>query len=205
MIQNERPSEDLRVQRTRKLIQDALIDLTIQKGFASVTVRDITRHAGVNRATFYRHYQDKFDLLDQYAREVYRLLDTPVEAGLSDGNEQEDLGKPAAGLVKMFEHIRANAKFYRVMLGKNGDPAFAEKIRQFVQIRLSRSLPEALRSDKRLAGLYLSFLSSGSAGVVLWWLEHDMPYTPEEMAEIAQQLSAAILSDPSEQASSKDG
>ncbi|HEX2906841.1 MAG TPA: TetR family transcriptional regulator, partial [Phototrophicaceae bacterium] len=59
-------NEDLRVRRTRKLLQQALIELTVEKGFAAVTVRDITERAMVNRSTFYRHYLDKYELLDQY-------------------------------------------------------------------------------------------------------------------------------------------
>ena len=51
--------EDLRVRRTRKLLQQALIEGTVEKGFAALTVRDITGRAMVNRSTFYRHYLDK--------------------------------------------------------------------------------------------------------------------------------------------------
>ena len=77
------------------------------------------------------------------------------------------------------------------MLGENGDPAFAEKIWYYVQKRLRHSLPEALAKDKASVDLYLSYVASGSVGVVRWWLEHDMPYTPAEMAAVAHQLSAA--------------
>jgi len=179
-------SSDLRVQRTRRLIQDALIELTIQKGFAAVTVRDITRYAGVNRATFYRHYQDKFDLLDQYAREVYGLLDSSL------GDSAED---SPDGLTKMFEHIHAHARFYRVKLSQNGDPAFGERIRRYIDKRLRSVLPAAQRSQP-LTELYLSFIVSGSVGVFGWWLEHSMPYTPAEMATISQQLASVILNNP---------
>lgn len=190
MTHNQRASEDLRVKRTHKLILDALIELTIQKGFASVTVRDITRRAGINRATFYRHYQDKFDLLDQYAKGVYDLLDTPSETEPPEAGDGESL---APGLVRMLEHIRANATFYRVMLGKNGDPAFAEKIRQYVRKRIGLSLPENFFGDKRLLDLYLNYSASASVGTVLWWLEQDMPYSPQEMANIAYRLSVTNL------------
>jgi AcrR family transcriptional regulator len=57
---------DLRVRRTRKVLKSALIELTIEKGFAAVTVQDIADRAMINRATFYRHYLDKYDLLGQY-------------------------------------------------------------------------------------------------------------------------------------------
>ena len=75
---------DVRVKRTDKLLLEALIELTGQKGFAAVTVSDLTRYAGINRATFYRHYEDKFDLLNHYARTVYELLDSMPDAEVRD-------------------------------------------------------------------------------------------------------------------------
>lgn len=189
MIHSELPRDDRRVQRTRKLIQAALIELTIQKGFAAVTVSDITERAEVNRATFYRHYQDKFDLLDQYAQEVYQLLDT-ADADSPIGSKI--VASETSGLVKLFEHIRTHAKFYRVMLSKDGDPGFAEKIRHYIQKRLRQSLPDEL-SGKLSADLYLSYVSSASVGVVLWWLEHDIPYSPIDMAALCIRLSVADM------------
>lgn len=192
MTHSEQANADRRVQRTRKLIQEALLELTVQKGFAAVTVRDITTYAGVNRATFYRHYQDKFDLLDQYAQEVYQLLDTLDEAKASADHKSAGSEKLPTGMVKMFEHIRAHAKFYRVMLGKNGDPGFGGKIQRYIQKRIRQSLPVALHTQP-LAELYLSYVSSGSVGALLWWLEHDIPYSPAEMAAVSIRLSAADL------------
>lgn len=191
-IEQKQNNDDLRVQRTHKLIQDALLTLTTQKGFSNVTVRDIAREAGINRATFYRHYQDKFDLLDRYAQEVYQLLDQPEdESSKSPGDVIS--GKTVSGLVRLLEHVRDNADFYRVMLGKNGDPAFAEKIRQYIEKRFRRALPETLKGDNIFTDLYLSYISSGSVGALLWWLEHDTAYSPEELAAISYRLSAANL------------
>ena len=79
MARNDGDSEDLRVKRTYKLLQEALIELTVQKGFSAVAVSDITKYAGVNRATFYRHYEDKFDLLNQYVQRVCKLLEARPE------------------------------------------------------------------------------------------------------------------------------
>ena len=56
---------DRRVQRTRRLLQDALMALSTERGFDAVTVGDIAERANVNRATFYRHYQDKYGLVDE--------------------------------------------------------------------------------------------------------------------------------------------
>src|ERR1043165_5952074 len=75
VMQKSEAMEDLRVRRTRKLLQQAFIELTVEKGFAALTVRDITERAMVNRSTFYRHYLDKYDLLEQYMNETYELTE----------------------------------------------------------------------------------------------------------------------------------
>ena len=59
---------DPRVKRTRELLAQAFIDLVKVKGFQAVSVQDITGRAGVNRATFYAHFQDKYALLDHFVR-----------------------------------------------------------------------------------------------------------------------------------------
>ena len=53
---------DLRIRRTHKFLQEAMIELITEKGFDVLTVGDFAARAMINRATFYRHYQDKYDL-----------------------------------------------------------------------------------------------------------------------------------------------
>ncbi len=188
MTPNGSQNEDLRVQRTNKLILEALLELTAQKGFSALTVSDITKLAGINRATFYRHYQDKFDLLNTYAQTVFEMLEDESQRS----NEVSD-HQIYAGLIKIFEHIRANAKFYRVMLGKNGDAAFTDKIRQYIRKRIRRSLPADLQKDKSSIDLYVAYSSSASVGAVLWWLEHEFPYSSEEMVILIRQFELGSL------------
>ena len=78
----------LRVRRTRKLLQQALIEGTVEKGFAALTVRDITERAMVNRSTFYRHYLDKYDLLEQHLNEIYDVLE---EGGIMEEGRHEGI------------------------------------------------------------------------------------------------------------------
>lgn len=190
MRQNALSIEDRRVLRTRKSLYEALISLTVQKGFAAVTVSDLTETAGVNRATFYRHFQDKFDLLDHYAEEVYRLLDSsaqPLPGSASNPAEDAE-----AGLVRMFEHIRANAPFYRVMLERRGDPGFAGIVQSFIQTRISQAVSKTVR-EQPVAQLVLSYIASGSVGITRWWLEHDVSLTSTEVAAISTQLTTASI------------
>lgn len=60
----EDKKEDPRITRTRNLLEQAFMALIAEKSFESLSVQEITDHAGINRATFYAHFPDKYALLD---------------------------------------------------------------------------------------------------------------------------------------------
>jgi AcrR family transcriptional regulator len=63
---------DPRVRRTRQLLEQAFMEEIQEKGFQAVSVQDIAERAGVNRATFYAHFEDKYALLDHSIRQGFR-------------------------------------------------------------------------------------------------------------------------------------
>src|SRR5205809_7879580 len=65
---------DRRVQRTRQLLQDALISMMIAKGYETTTVQDILDRANVGRATFYAHFADKETLLNSRLADLRSFL-----------------------------------------------------------------------------------------------------------------------------------
>lgn len=179
MTQISKRNEDLRVLRTRKLLESSMMELTIQRGFDSVTVKAICEHAMVNRATFYRHYADKYDLLDQHMDELYDLLEQ------SQGEKSRASEKLPLGLVQMLEHLRGRADFYRTMLGPKGYPPFSEKIRSYMEKRFRRFLsthPAAPDSGHPPVDMMLRSMSSAGVGALIWWLEKGAAVTPEQMA-----------------------
>ncbi len=76
MTQNE--LVDLRIRRTRLALREALLALIEEKGFETLIVQDIADRAMINRVTFYKHYRDKYDLLEQIMQEMLSELSTPV-------------------------------------------------------------------------------------------------------------------------------
>jgi AcrR family transcriptional regulator len=63
---------DPRVRRTRQSIEQAFVELIRERGFQAINVQDLTDRAGINRATFYAHFPDKFDLLNQFTRDNFQ-------------------------------------------------------------------------------------------------------------------------------------
>jgi len=181
--------EDLRIRRTRKMLQQALIEGAEEKGFAALTVRDITRRAMVNRSTFYRHYLDKYDLLEQHIYEIYEGLEK------QGGIIRESCH---GGLSELLTQIQQFPDFYRVVLGTQADTFLSPRFRQQTQQRLlayvHRAFPEA-QSDPAAPPFDLTFTAAGSAvcGALAWWLEQEQPSTPQQFASWLQQLIYDIM------------
>ena len=73
MLSNEKEEKlDPRVKRTRNLILQAFGSLLVEKGFESISVQDVTDKAEINRATFYKHFVDKYALLDYAIGQMFR-------------------------------------------------------------------------------------------------------------------------------------
>ena len=95
-------SIDRRVARTRRLLQEALFELTAEKGYAAITVEDICRRADVGRSTFYTHYPDKGSLRKAVIEEH---LNTVRVEGHDDYRRTFE-ERPLARRVSLAEHLR---------------------------------------------------------------------------------------------------
>ena len=71
MAQNKTKKLAPRVKRTRQMIEQSFKGLITEKGFQSLSVQDITEQAGINRATFYAHFPDKYALLDHTIKQEF--------------------------------------------------------------------------------------------------------------------------------------
>jgi AcrR family transcriptional regulator len=192
VTQKSEEIEDLRVRRTRKLLQQAFIELTVEKGFAALTVRDITERAMVNRSTFYRHYLDKYDLLEQYMNEIYEL--TKDQTDFAEQREPTS-HEASSGPLNLLKHIQQFADFYHVMLGPKGDPRFAQRFRQNTEKRFRSLFAQALigpEPDALPTDLKLSCIAYAGVGATVWWLEQEQPCPPEQLASWLGKLSSAI-------------
>src|SRR5512143_406333 len=122
---------DPRVVRTRQMLRDALVALIAEKGFDALTVQDIAERAKLNRATFYLHYHDKQDLLENSLRDAIDELMADIGAS-TDEQGQLVFEGPLRPIKTIFEHVAQHARFYRVMLSAEGVPAFSAGVRDYM-------------------------------------------------------------------------
>ena len=176
---------DPRVRRTQALLRDAFLALVLEQGFEAVRVSEIITRAEVNRATFYRHYRSKRDLLRSWTREVGTLLDSGA-GSLEDSrvNAGSDEYLPAV-VVSIFEHIAAHAPYYRLMLGRHGLGSIASdmeaQVVQFLERRTDLFEPSTLNSGIPIS-MRTRVYAAHLVGIVKWWLEQDALPAPQQVA-----------------------
>ena len=185
-MQNSSENDDLRVRRTRTSIQTALINLTVEKGFAAVTVRDICERAMINRSTFYRHYLDKYAVLEQHLAEVKQSMTQAYQEQMSGAITSS---KPA-GLMAFLRHIQSFPDFYRVMLGAEGDARFIQHFRTMIENHFRMMLAEETPPpDTPPLDLRLSYVSGADVAAILWWLEDGQGCSLEEFSTWIGQIT----------------
>jgi AcrR family transcriptional regulator len=184
MSQNA-PSTDLRVRRTHKALRDVMLELIVAKGFNAISVGELTQRAMVNRATFYRHYRDKDDLLERIIAEMFDELTRSVGASDPPDAHPVSLSDVLGAWLRVFEHVAAHAALYQAMMGPKGSPAFAAQVRGYVETLL-RQRVQVGGSGDRASGIpddvSIAFATNAFLGTVAWWLESGMPYSPQQMA-----------------------
>ena len=177
---------DLRIRRTHKFLQEAMIALIIERGFDAITVGDITERAMINRATFYRHYQDKYDLVAKIFEETTNQLVEQMQPFHQDTWQTN----PVDIWVRLFAHVAEHGRLYRAMLGKNGSSWFAARMREHITNLMLQGERQQEQDDgpkqRRYAampqGLPAMQLAHVLIGTIIWWLESDKNYTPKQMA-----------------------
>lgn len=183
---------DKRVMRTKRVIRDALTVLMEEKGFEGVTVRNLTEKAKINRGTFYLHYRDKYDLLEQSEEEILQGIEKlikefdPIEA-IAFTSQSE----PVPVILKLFEYFQDNSSFMKVILGPKGNAAFQVKLKELIKKMFLQKIAENLKREDILVPLefFIAYVSSAHLGVVQQWLESNMEKTPREMTIILTSMT----------------
>jgi AcrR family transcriptional regulator len=171
-------SADPRAVRTRKSLQEALLDLLSTTPFVEITPQQIAARAGVARATFYLHHPSKEAMLDEVAREAIRQLYDKSQRVL------DELGSSVAALA-LCEYIDQDRRLWAVLL--NGG---AETVVRTEMLRLSRvvAAERAVPDDRLPAELATAYSTSGTVEILSWWLRQDTRYEPEFVADLMVQL-----------------
>ncbi|MDH5605777.1 MAG: TetR/AcrR family transcriptional regulator [Anaerolineae bacterium] len=178
---------DRRVQRTRRLLERALIDLIIEKGFNKITVQDIIDRANVGRSTFYSHYLDKDDLLANSVEGLQVILSKQV----AGGNKNQGIANVLPSLA-LFHHTKDGHALYKAVIGGGGIDLVVKGLREILMSyaveQIKQITPEGTISHIP-PQLIATYLTGALMELLMWWLDNGMPHSPEYMDEVYQKLA----------------
>ena len=157
---------DARVRYTKKVIKENFLKLLAEKPLQKITVREICEAAQINRATFYTHYHDPFDLLEQIEDEAFEELFATI---LTASHDERNFAS------KMFTLVKKDADLFKILFSENGDKKFLKKLMEVPRDRTvaewHQRYPQA--TEQQLDVLH-TFLVSGVVGVVEQWVRTGM-------------------------------
>jgi AcrR family transcriptional regulator len=167
---------DPRSIRTHELLRQALISLAAEKSFSSLSINDITDRAGLNRTTFYLHYGGLHELLEDCARTLFAQMRTEIYANKIIGDVRNSTSLTPF-VESVFRHLEQHERFYRVMLGRQGDPLFRGLFQELLLELIFEPIAHQTQGDFTDPQLEMNirFFNAGFIGVASWWLEKGKP------------------------------
>jgi AcrR family transcriptional regulator len=184
---------DRRKIRTKKMLRQALLELIEEKGVKRVTVSDLTHRADINRGTFYLHYRDVDDLMEQWQEELFtELKDRSKYINLYDFMRYSSRDEPYPVMISILAFIAEQSAFLKVLFGPNGDPAFIMKWKNFMKRRMTQKLNDTQPVEEKMLvprEYLIAFVLSAQLGVIQHWIENDLQHAPEEIATFITRIA----------------
>lgn len=148
--------------QTRQNIIDAFWSLYCEKRIEKITVKEIASKAGYNRGTFYEYFTDVYNVLEQIENSLIPSLDELPPLATPTGT----IGMRLDMFLKLYED---NSKYYSVLLGDKGDPAFASKLKNSIKPTIKQVFTDKPNADLEELDYILEYTLSAMIGVMSYW------------------------------------
>ncbi len=169
---------DRRVQRSQRALQSALFQLMLEKGYGDTSVSDITERANVGRSTFYAHFADKEDLLQQCLQGLRSFLTDETIVG----PEREGPTHPALSFsLPMFLHAAEQRRLFRSVMEEPNDAPVQHHLQQMFVDLVTERLSPAGQAPSPEVVLQARFIVGAFLGVLMHWVVDDEAATPQQV------------------------
>ena len=162
-----------KTQQTRAELQEAFWRLYAEQPIEKITVGQVCERAGYNRATFYAHYHDLYELLDQIESNVLQGMTECVEQCMQRLSKNNSKLACLAALKDVIVFYEANRSRVVVLLGEQGDPSFIVRLKDALKPLWRRYVVADAVGDhtEQEIDLLLEYTLSGTLFMVGRWLQ----------------------------------
>lgn len=183
-------NQDLRVQRTKKALITTFSDLLETKSFENITIQDLCEKANVRRSTFYRHFNDKYDLLNHIVGtliEYFRTLHLP----------EIDPKDPRQFFNKFMKDILFFISDNKTMIKSVISINIYSEVYQILYNQIYAVVKRQIEFDKQIGQFYIDefiygeFLTGGILSVILNWIQYGQQSIDEVSSDIVTMICGA--------------
>ena len=182
---------DQRVKKTKRDLRNAIVELLNEKPFDKITVSEICEKSMVTRMTFYKHYQDKYDLLSDT---IEGIKDAILEMVPYNTNEINTIEKAAGYVKKLLEvvinYLEENIEFLKAIQRNQLD----DMISTICEKSLVLLIQELYKMQplKWPVSLVTSFCYGGFSNMLFYWIFRPKTMSKKELIGVLNQLIDSI-------------
>lgn len=176
---------DARIRYTKLTIRNEFFALLQEKPLNKITVTAICERAGINRATFYKYYDNPFDLMHKLETALIGELEKTI--GLLPKKTIRSV------FAAVLEHLKKESETYAVLFSENGDREFVEKILSMVyqeNMRIIQFYFPHLKEEEQKMLFY--FLGEGCNGILKYWVGNGMKEEVGEIVSFADKIVESL-------------
>lgn len=182
MIEN---SQDRRVKRTKTLLQKTLVELMLEKKVSQISVKELTQRADVNRSTFYLHYLDIYDMLEQMENEFVGR----VQGFFCDYFNPLPNSPPITLFLQISQWLERDKEYYVKLLRGTAAAQLLEKLRVQIVDEFLHILYTIFQEENSLdLRTRVNFIVSGTIGVLHMWVTEENTGSLLELSRTIEDL-----------------
>ena len=179
--------DNQRTRLSKMLLKNALLDLMVEKkSIEKISVRELCEVADLNRSTFYAHYAEPKELLNEMEDE---LLEAAANH-LSRIGKANDVNA-ASYILAFLRYIKQNDKEYRILLVDTADVSFKEKFMRIATGQIIESFDFELKPDEEQ--YVYSYILNGSSSVIIQWIRSGYAVDETALVELLFRMNKYLL------------
>lgn len=173
---------DRRIKKTKNSLKNAYIELIKQYAEHEITVSMIAQYADINRATFYAHYSNKEEFLEEALCEVLEGLRKAILTPFENKN-RINVNSLAPTTVRIFEYIEKNNRIFYALYTSHTN--FEKRLEELFFHIFSEDIKIEMTSTMGKVNyeMFLHYQSKATLGLIFYWIQGNFQYSAEYMME----------------------
>ncbi len=187
-------AQDLRIIKTHMALNKAFLEMLKERRFEEITVNELCERAMVRRATFYKHFADKYEFFTFFVSAIQKQFEAENPALQTDRNPR---GYCLSMTKKLVEFLVANSDVVNCILHSNMAPVLLDLLSEQITATLSSRLKESAESGYQLPvspDILATFYAGGLLRVLHRWLTQKRTISEQDLLEEIEKILTALIS-----------